>query len=131
VTALTQIKIFTVLIIDDCEVDLELLAHIVSDLPNVNVLKFKNSWDVINLLSNKIIDDVDLVLCDYQMPRFNGLDILIKFRSINKSTPFIFISAYMDTKLVNTCKSEGATGFIVKPYITHQLLAKIEKVMNY
>lgn len=130
-TALTQIKIFTVLIIDDCEVDLELLAHIVSDLPNVNVLKFKNSWDVINLLSNKIIDDVDLVLCDYQMPRFNGLDILIKFRSINKSTPFIFISAYMDTKLVNTCKSEGATGFIVKPYITHQLLAKIEKVMNY
>jgi two-component system chemotaxis response regulator CheY len=131
VTALTQIKIFTVLIIDDCEVDLELLAHIVSDLPNVNVLKFKNSWDVINLLSNKIIDDVDLVLCDYQMPRFNGLDILIKFRSINKSTPFIFISAYMDTKLVNTCKSEGATGFIVKPYITHQLLTKIEKVMNY
>lgn len=130
-TALTQIKIFTVLIIDDCEVDLELLAHIVSDLPNVNVLKFKNSWDVINLLSNKIIDDVDLVLCDYQMPRFNGLDILIKFRSINKSTPFIFISAYMDTKLVNTCKSEGATGFIVKPYITHQLLTKIEKVMNY
>jgi len=118
-------------IIDDSEIDLELLAHIVSDLPNVNVYKFQRSVDAIRFFSSHSKLSIDLVLCDYEMPKYNGLDLLIKFRNRNISAPFIFISAYVSSELANLCKSEGATGFIVKPYITHQLLAKIEKAMNY
>jgi two-component system NtrC family response regulator len=118
-------------VIDDNEIDLELLAHVVSDLPNVNVHKFQNSTDAIRFFSNSNKLKIDLVLCDYEMPKYNGLDLLVKFRNRTISTPFIFISAYVSIELANLCKSEGATGFIVKPYITHQLLNKIEKAMNY
>jgi CheY-like chemotaxis protein len=128
---LTNIKTYNVVIIDDSEIDLELLAHVVLDLPNINVLKFRNSPDAVDFLSKKREVNIDLVLCDYEMPKFNGLDILIKFRKKNISAPFIFISAYISGDLANMCKSEGATGFIVKPYVTHELLTKIEKAMNY
>ena len=123
-------KTYNVIVIDDSEIDLELLALIISDLPQVNVLKFRNSSEALKLLSKKNPITIDLVLCDYEMPKFNGLDLLIKFRN-NSFTPFIFISAYISTKLVNLCKSEGATGFIVKPFVTRDLLAKIKKAMNY
>ena len=128
---MTTIKTYNVVIIDDSEIDLELLALVVLDLPNVNVLKFRNSPDAVDFLSKKREVNIDLVLCDYEMPKFNGLDILIKFRKKNISAPFIFISAYISFELANMCKSEGATGFIVKPYVTHELLTKIEKAMNY
>lgn len=122
---------YNIVIIDDSEIDLELLAHVVSDLPNVNVYKFQKGVDAIKFLSRNSNLNIDLVLCDYEMPKFNGLDILIKFRNKNLSSPFIFISAYVNIELANLCKSEGATGFIVKPYITDQLLSKIEKAINY
>jgi two-component system chemotaxis response regulator CheY len=110
---------------------LELLAHVVSDLPNVKIYKFQQGAHAVEFLSKNSKLNIDLVLCDYEMPKLNGLDILIKFRNTNMSAPFIFISAYVNMELANLCKSEGATGFIVKPYITNQLLTKIEKVMNY
>lgn len=126
-----QTKTYNVVIIDDSEIDLELLAHVVSDLPNIKVYKFQKGLDAVNFLSNKNKVNIDLVLCDYEMPVLNGLDILIKFRRKNITAPFIFISAYGSVELANLCKSEGATGFIVKPYVTHQLLTKIEKAINY
>jgi CheY-like chemotaxis protein len=118
-------------IIDDSEIDLELLAHVVSDLSDINVYKFQHGLDAVDFLSSNSKINIDLVLCDYEMPKCNGLDVLIKFRKKNISAPFIFISAFVSVELANLCKSEGATGFIVKPYVTHQLLTKIEKVLNY
>lgn len=118
-------------VIDDSEIDLELLAHIISDLPNVQVHKFQQASNAIAFLRSDKDFSIDLVLCDYEMPKFNGLDILIKFRKKNISVPFLFISAYVSDELANLCKSEGATGFIVKPYITHQLLSVVEEALNY
>jgi two-component system NtrC family response regulator len=118
-------------IIDDSEIDLELLAHVVSDIPNVNVYKFQQGRHAVEFLSKNDDINIDLVLCDYEMPKLNGLDILIRFRNKNMSTPFIFISAYVNVELANLCRSEGATGFIVKPYVTHEILTRIEKAMNY
>jgi CheY-like chemotaxis protein len=124
-------KTYHVVIVDDSEIDLELLAHVVSDLPNINVYKFQQGVDAIAFLSSNSKIKIDLFLCDYEMPKFNGLDILIKVRKKNISVPFLFISAHVSVELANLCKSEGATGFIVKPYITNQLLTKIEKAINY
>ncbi len=122
---------FNVVIIDDSEIDLELLAHIVSDLADVNVHKFQQASDALKFLNGKNKVSLDLVLCDYEMPNFNGLDILVKFRKKNISVPFMFISACKSDELTNLCLSEGATDFIVKPFVTHQLLTKIEKTLNY
>lgn len=124
-------KNYNVVVIDDSEIDLELLAHIISDLPNVQVHKFQQASNAIAFLRSDKDFSIDLVLCDYEMPKFNGLDILIKFRKKNISVPFLFISAYVSDELANLCKSEGATGFIVKPYITHQLLSVVEEALNY
>ncbi|WP_293745965.1 response regulator [uncultured Paraglaciecola sp.] len=118
-------------IIDDNEIDLELLAHVVSDLTEVNVNKFQHASEALDFLINKNKTRIDLVLCDYEMPKYNGLDILIKFRKKNISVPFMFISAFNNDELTNLCKSEGATDLIVKPFVTHQLLTKIEKALNY
>jgi FixJ family two-component response regulator len=45
--------------------------------------------------------------------------------------PFIFISGHVSLELANTCKKNGATGFVVKPYTANSLLDKIEKTINY
>ena len=128
---LQQTQNYNVVIIDDSEIDLELLAHIVSDLADVTIHKFQKASAALEFLTKKNKVSLDLVLCDYEMPTINGLDILVKFRKKNISIPFMFISACNSIELTNLCKSEGATDFIVKPFVTHNLLTKIEKALNY
>lgn len=125
------VKTYNIVIIDDSEIDLELLAHIVSDLPDVKVFKFHCAIKAVKFLASSPKGSIDLVLCDYEMPKLNGLDVLMRFRKKNITVPFIFISAYVSVELANLCKSEGASGFVVKPYVSHQLLAKVERAMNY
>ncbi|MFT6284964.1 MAG: hypothetical protein ACJAXM_001440 [Arenicella sp.] len=56
--------------IDDDDIDLELLALIVSDLPNIDVLKRENNSDAVDFLSSKSKVSIDWMLCDYEIPRY-------------------------------------------------------------
>ena len=119
----------SIIIIDDNEIDLELLANIVSDIPDTLIKKFQSSTEALQFLSLTQNQAIDLVLCDFEMPQLNGLDTLIAFRKMNKHTPFMFITAHATIERARDCKKQGAVGFIVKPYTSYDLLSKVEKLL--
>jgi two-component system chemotaxis response regulator CheY len=58
----------------------------------------------------------DVVLCDWNMPRLNGIDVLKELRAAGDQRPFIFVTSEGAPGIEDTAREAGAHGLIVKPF---------------
>ena len=56
----------------------------------------------------------DLIICDYSMPGFNGLEALKLFRGRGSDTPFIFVSGTIGEDAAITALRHGAQDYVMK-----------------
>jgi two-component system, cell cycle sensor histidine kinase and response regulator CckA len=56
----------------------------------------------------------EVILCDYSLPGWNGLDALRWVRSSGFKMPFIYVSATLGEDVAVECIKEGATDYITK-----------------
>lgn len=57
----------------------------------------------------------DIVLCDYYMPKINGVDVLKTLKSRNKDLVFILYSGSPNQAIIKEAFNFGATDFLNKP----------------
>jgi CheY-like chemotaxis protein len=69
--------------------------------------------------------EFDLVLVDYNMPGFNGLETMAEFRREKRRVTLVLISSTQDRELVERARAQGA-GFLQKPFFP----ADIETVLS-
>jgi DNA-binding response OmpR family regulator len=67
----------------------------------------------------------DLVITDMVMKPMDGLDLLKQCKAIAPGTAVIIISAYNDSKTVETAMKEGAYHFLSKPFTIEEVLTVI------
>ena len=74
----------------------------------------------------------DLILSDVMMPPPNGFELrrLLNLDPDLASTPFIFLTARSNVEDRVSGMREGADDYIVKPFATQELLARIEAVLR-
>lgn len=60
---------------------------------------------------------VDLVLCDWEMPELNGIQLLkkVKKNPLLQNIPFVMLTSIQDEKNYQEAIKEGATDYIIKP----------------
>ncbi len=56
----------------------------------------------------------DLVICDYSMPHFTGVDALKLLRATGLETPFIFVSGTIGEDTAVAALKQGAQDYIMK-----------------
>src|SRR6185295_14940803 len=56
----------------------------------------------------------DLILCDFSLPGWNGLEALRWTRKTGCSLPFIYVSGTLGEEQAVACMREGATDYILK-----------------
>jgi class 3 adenylate cyclase/AmiR/NasT family two-component response regulator len=71
--------------------------------------------------------DVDLVLSDINMPRMDGLTLLLKLQELNPLIKTVIISAYGDMDNIRLAMNRGAFDFITKPIDFTDLEVTLEK----
>ena len=72
----------------------------------------------------------DLALVDLRLPGMSGIDICKQLRSANVSTPIIILSAAGDEFDKVLLLEIGADDYVVKPFGTRELMARIRAVLR-
>jgi two-component system, chemotaxis family, chemotaxis protein CheY len=73
--------------------------------------------------------DLCLILCDLNMPRMNGLEMLGVARESGTFTiPVVMLTTEGRTDLIEKAKRAGARGWLVKPFKPDQLIAVARKL---
>lgn len=74
--------------------------------------------------------DLALVICDVNMPRLNGLDMLDKLRAADATAtlPVLMLTTEGQPEYVMRAKALGAKGWMVKPVKPELLVSAVRKL---
>jgi len=74
---------------------------------------------------------VGLVICDVNMPRMNGLELVaaVKAKPRYASLPIVLLTTQARPRQVERAKQMGAKGWIVRPFKANLLVAAVRKLM--
>lgn len=114
-----------ILVIDD-EVQLRKLLDITLQSSNYNVLLAADAREGINLAANQ---RPDLILLDLGLPDQDGQTVLKKLREWY-SNPIIILSVQSNEDDIVKALDNGANDYLVKPYRTGELLARIRSLLR-
>ena len=73
---------------------------------------------------------IDLVLLDISMPGMGGYKCLKQLIVLNRELKIVVSSGYSLSGKLNDALTDGAAGFIPKPYSTMQMLKKVREVLD-
>jgi len=81
---------------------------------------------------HKLAAPVHLVITDLNMPNLDGLGLIRSVRAnpASKGIPIIMLTTESQEARKQEGKAAGATGWIVKPFTTQQLLAVVKRVLG-
>ena len=80
-----------------------------------------------------LTDKFDAILCDICMPSHSGLEVVRESRELDgyRDTPILMLTADSSTKNKIFAKKSGATGWIIKPFLTERLISTINKIETF
>lgn len=125
---MTQATKARLLIAEDMGEMRDILRRLLGALGFSNVTPVTNgaeAWDRLNMV------DFDVVLCDWNMPKMSGRELLEKVRASPRLAhiPFIMITGENASQSVRSAISGGVTDFIVKPFTAAALDARLRHAL--
>ena len=117
-------KEFNVLIIDDEETQLASLKSFLSKR-NYNVFTAGCGEDGFQIVKDNLID---IVLTDFQMPGWNGLDVVRNIKKLNPDIAIVVMTAYGTIETAVTLMKEGAYDYLIKPINLDELETVLNKI---
>jgi two-component system chemotaxis response regulator CheY len=74
---------------------------------------------------------IGMVILDINMPRMNGLEMLDKLKTGERSSkiPVVMLTSEGQRSMIERAKQAGAKGWIVKPFKPELLLGAVRKLM--
>lgn len=74
--------------------------------------------------------DLNLVLCDCNMPNCNGLEMLKKIVATGRKTPVIMVTTEAEKTNVIEAIKAGAKNYVSKPFTPDALNSKIKQTLG-
>jgi two-component system chemotaxis response regulator CheY len=77
----------------------------------------------------RTLTDIDLALCDVNMPRMTGLELMLEVQRQGLSTPVLMLTTEGQPSLIRRARDAGAKGWIVKPFKPELLVIAVNKLV--
>jgi len=124
-----SIKDLKILVVDD---QLEVRAMIRNMLTELGITQIFEASDgkEAMVFTDNAMDMIDIVICDWNMPKMSGIDLLKQMRSVYPEVPFLMITGRSDVESVSMAKSSGVTAYIRKPFSPAHLEIKLRVIKS-
>ncbi|HML24712.1 MAG TPA: response regulator [Aggregatilinea sp.] len=117
-----------ILVVDD-EIGALTLIGIMLERGGFEVLKAKDAEQALVVLDH---DTPDLIILDVMMPGMDGIELcrVLRQRPDTAQTPILILSARGDAKSVMSGMDAGASDYLPKPILHHDLVAKVRRMLD-
>jgi len=117
-----------VVIIDDAQINVTLLQHLVRKLPDCEPISF---LDPVAGLEWCLANEPDLVIVDYMMPELSGIELVERFRAVPAyaDIPVLMVTANFEAEVRHQALKAGVTDFLNKPLDNTEFLARARNML--
>jgi two-component system, chemotaxis family, sensor histidine kinase and response regulator PixL len=117
----------TILIVDD---SLTMRNAVSSTLRKAGyrVLQAKDGWEAWNLWQQE--PQIVAIICDIEMPRMTGLELLSRCRQQDRSIPIVMLTYRSGQRYRQLAQELGASAYLTKPYLDRELLGILESYLG-
>ena len=116
-----------ILVIDDSETIRQQVKHALAST-GYEIVEAVDGIDGLEKL--RAVTDLDLALCDVNMPRMNGLDMIAEVQRTGPKIPILMLTTEGQPSLIRRAREAGAKGWIVKPFKPELLVAAVTKLID-
>ncbi len=114
----------SVLLVDDNKQALEILKMVLSGLGIHHIFTAKDGKAAQDFLG-QTGQKVDFIICDWEMPRMTGLELLLQVRKVRPDMPFMMVTGHAEAEFVKAAKEFGVNAYISKPFTPRQIEEKV------
>jgi len=117
-----------ILLVDDNQTNLMLLTKLVAILPSCEPVPFLDPSDVLAAMPKL---EYDIAVIDYQMPGYNGVELLREIEMFEryKGKPVVMITADTDMATRMACLDAGSIDFLNKPVNPLEFQARMKNLI--
>ncbi len=118
-----------ILVVDDIRTMRNVIKGILRNLGFTQLLDAEDGNQALGLLRS---EDLDLVICDWNMPKMNGLEVLETMRSDSslQGIPFIMVTAENSKERITKAIEAGTDEYVVKPFNEDTMRTKISNALK-
>lgn len=118
-----------VLVIDDEPAIIKIVEVVLRDMGINSIFKAQNGIEALDYFAGGV-NVVDMVICDWLMPKMDGLEFLRRLRAMHLEIPFLMLTSRKATNDIIEAKDAGVSGYITKPFTVGQLKEKVGKLLT-
>ena len=114
------------LIIDDEEIVLRSCQRVFSD-EGFSVVITQNPAEGLRLASESFFD---VILCDWKMPGFDGMDVVAELDKRSPESVVVMISGFPSVGRATEALKRGAMDYVSKPFTPEEITAVVQKAVQ-
>jgi two-component system, chemotaxis family, chemotaxis protein CheY len=118
-----------ILIVDDFATMRKIVRNVLKQIGFTNMIEADNGKTALKVLNK---EDVDLILCDWNMPEMAGIDLLKTLKSDDslKGIPFVMVTAEAQKDNIIEAVKAGVRSYIVKPFTAETVSEKLKVIFK-
>jgi two-component system chemotaxis response regulator CheY len=110
----------TVLIVDDEATVTRLAKTMLTDLNVAQVFVANDGREALDFLG-LFEEDIDVIVCDWNMPRMSGFELLQQVRTVDPNMPFVMLTGRNDMDSIVAARDQKVSSYLLKPFSQEQL----------
>ena len=114
-----------VLVVDDERSVVKLLQMMLRDIGVTQVFTAKDGMEALKFLGD-CENLVNLIICDWNMPRMSGFELLQQIRTADPGMAFMMVTGRATVDAVRDARSLAVNAYVAKPFSQEQIRKKLE-----
>ncbi|HEX2732171.1 MAG TPA: response regulator [Polyangiaceae bacterium] len=115
----------TILVVDDSRTVRQQVSSALQDA-GFEVIEAADGVEGLDQLNAH--SEVAAIICDINMPRMNGLELVESIKARTATLPVVMLTTEGQSELIQRAKAAGARGWIVKPFKPDLLVSAVRKL---